>query len=358
MNFTLTPERRAMQDALDSVLEAHCDSRALHRFIDSKPDYDTALWRQLADQGALGIAVPEVHGGLGLGVVDLALAAESLGYAAAPVPLHAHWIAALTIAASEDEAQRARWLPGLASGARLATIALCESPAHWMPDTWSLPAEATVDGTKRYVPCATSADLIVVGLKGGRFGVVEARAPGVTIETLAGVDRTRPMADVRFSAARMELLPVGPGTAERIVNAGLAVLAADAFGGARRCLDMAVGYAKLREQFGRKIGAFQALRHQLANLANEVEPCRGLYWFGAYAQDKVPERASHAASLAKAHIGSRYLEAARNAIEYHGGIGYTWDYDCHIWLKRAMLDQAWLGNADLHYLRAAENAGW
>ena len=347
-----------MQDAIKSVLDERCGSRFLHGFIDSKADYDPGLWRLLRELGTPGISIPERFGGLGLGVVDLALAAEMLGYAAAPVPLHAHWLAAFAIVEAGDNAQHARWLPELAGGERLATVALCEPNSRWMPESWQMEAGRTLNGSKLFVPSPGSADLIVVGLRGGALGVVDARAPGVKVEPLAGIDRTRPMGNVHFSDAKVELLAAPSGTAARTVNAGLAILAGDAFGGASRCLEMAVEYSKLREQFGRKIASFQALRHQLANLALEVEPCRGLYWFGAYAQDQVPERAAHAASLAKAHVGTRFFEAARNTIEYHGGVGYTWDFDCHIWLKRAMYDQAWLGGADLHYLRAADGAGW
>jgi alkylation response protein AidB-like acyl-CoA dehydrogenase len=358
MNFLLTPEQQAAQDALARALKDRCTSRYLHDFIDGKADHDPHLWEVLCEMGMAGIGIPESHGGLGLGVVDMALAAEILGRAAAPVPLHAHWLAAHAISQSGDEAQRARWLPDLASGKRMASIALCEGPSGWMPEHWRISAGPALNGRKLFVPAAASADLLVVGLAGGALGVVETKAPGVEIEALPGIDRTRPMGHVQFSGAPCHALAVPAEAAVKTVNAGLAIIAADAYGGAWRCLEMAVEYAKVREQFGRKIGAFQALRHQLANLANEVEPCRGLYWYGAYAQDNNPERASHAASLAKAHVGTRFLEGARNAIEYHGGIGYTWDYDCHIWLKRAMFDQAWLGSADLHYLRAADCAGW
>jgi alkylation response protein AidB-like acyl-CoA dehydrogenase len=358
MNFLLSEEQKAMQEALARVLADRCDSRSLHALIDAKGDLDTELWRLLADQGMTGIGIAEAHGGLGLGVVDLALASEMLGRAAAPVPLHGHWLAAHAIGQSTDAAQKARWLPDLASGRKIATVAFAEDGARWMPDAWTLEGGKSLSGVKRFAPCAASADIAVVGLKGGELAVVDLHGAGVRIEALAGIDRTRPMGDLHFENAACERLAAPAGAAERTFNAGLAIIAADAFGGASRCLDMAVEYAKVREQFGRKIGGFQALRHQLANLANEVEPCRGMYWFGAYAQDSDPAQATHAASLAKAHVGQRYLEAARSALEYHGGIGFTWEYDSHIWLKRAMLDQSWLGNADAHYLRAADHAGW
>lgn len=361
MNFLLSAEQNAMQEALAGVLADRCSSRALHDFIEAKQDVDDGLWDLLCVQGIAGIGVPEDCGGLGLGVVDLALASEMLGRHAAPVPMQAHWLAAHAIAQSGDPAQRKRLLPELASGRRRATVAFCEESSRWLPEEWVLSAGPALSGTKRFVPAAQAADLAVVGLADGALGVVELRGKGVIVEPQPGIDRTRPFADLRFDAAPCERLAVGAGAAERTLHAGLAIIAADAFGGASRCLGMAVEYAKLREQFGRKIGAFQALRHQLANLANEVEPCRGMFWYGAYAQDEPGgsrERAAHAASLAKAHVGTRFLEAARQSIELHGGIGFTWDFDSHIWLKRAMFDQAWLGNADLHYLRAAEHAGW
>lgn len=366
MNFLLSAEQNAMQEALAELLGDRCSSRLLHEFIEGKQETDIELWCLLCEQGSAGIGIPEAYGGLGLGVVDLALASEMLGRFAAPVPMQAHWLAAHAIAQSGDAEQKGRWLPDLASGRRRATVAFCEEPSRWMPKDWTMGAAASLTGTKRFVPFARTADVAVVGLAGGALGIVDLRGQGVAVDPLPGIDRTRPIGELRLEGAACERLAAPEGAAAKTLNAGLAIIAADAFGGASRCLEMAVEYAKLREQFGRKIGAFQALRHQLANLANEVEPCRGLYWFGAYTQDEVQDgprdssqdRAAHAASLAKAHIGTRFLEAARQSIEYHGGIGFTWDFDSHIWLKRAMFDQSWLGNADLHYLRAGEHAGW
>jgi alkylation response protein AidB-like acyl-CoA dehydrogenase len=202
------------------------------------------------------------------------------------------------------------------------------------------------------------ASLFVVGLSGGELGLVEANASGVTRSPLEGVDRTRKLGEVRFEGAAVELLPQGKAQSAAVRDAALILLAADAFGGARRCLDMAVNYAKEREQFGVKIASFQALRHQLANMAIETEPMRGLYWYAAHAFDHVPERASYAAALAKAHLTDRYQQVARDAVEAHGGIGYTWEYDIHILLKRAMFDYAFMGAPAVHRARVADMAGW
>jgi alkylation response protein AidB-like acyl-CoA dehydrogenase len=155
-----------------------------------------------------------------------------------------------------------------------------------------------------------------------------------------------------------DLLPGGLEAAERVRQAGLVLIAADAFGGASHCLQAAVDYAKQREQFGVTIAHFQAIKHQLADMALEVEPCRALYWYAAHAFDHVPSDAARFASLAKAHICERYLVAARRAIEIHGGIGYTWECDMHFFLRRAIFDRAYLGSPSRHRSRFADLTGW
>jgi alkylation response protein AidB-like acyl-CoA dehydrogenase len=154
------------------------------------------------------------------------------------------------------------------------------------------------------------------------------------------------------------VLPEGKAAAPRVRDAGLCLLAADAFGTGKRLVDMSVAYAKEREQFGVTIGHFQALKHQLANMALEIEPARGLYWYAAHAFDHLREEAERAAALAKAHITDRAMQIARDAVEVHGGIGFTWECDVQIWFKRAIFDRAFLGIPSLHRERAAQLAGW
>jgi alkylation response protein AidB-like acyl-CoA dehydrogenase len=151
---------------------------------------------------------------------------------------------------------------------------------------------------------------------------------------------------------------MGQRYAEQVFDAGLVLLAADAFGGARRCVEMSVSYGMLREQFGRKIGSFQGVKHQIADMAVDVEPARGLSWYAAYAYDRAPQERSRAASAAKAHVCDVFMRAARQMIEIHGGIGYTWGFDAHIWLKRAQFDFACLGTPSRHRDRQARAAGW
>jgi len=201
-------------------------------------------------------------------------------------------------------------------------------------------------------------DLAIVATDAGDLALVETRDAGVSIQVRAGTDPTRPLARLRFDHAPFRPLNLSAGALPRLLDAGSVLTAADALGGAQRCLQMAVDYAKTRVQFGRPIGSFQAIKHQLANLALEVEPARALVWYAAYAWDTRAADTSRACALAKAHLADRFTSAARAAIEAHGGIGYTWEYDLQIWFRRAVFDQAYLGAPSWHRERAAQLAGW
>jgi alkylation response protein AidB-like acyl-CoA dehydrogenase len=358
MNFLLSDEQREMQNSVERYFLEQCDSQRLHRAFDDAGDHDADLWRGLCDLGVLGIAIPEAFGGMGLELIDLALVAEALGRAAAPVPFLGHVLATMAIAQSGNASQRERWLPALATGELLATVAFAESSQDWQPEQWTIGVdEATqISGAKSFVPAAAVADLIVVGLSGGRFAVVERNAQGVQVGEQDGIDRTRRLGRVTFDRSPVELLPESAGS--RIRDAALVLLAADAFGGASRCVEMAVDYAKTRKQFGTAIGRFQGLKHQIVNMATEVEPARALYWYAAHAWDHLPQQAAQSAAVAKAHLADRYLQAARDTVEAHGGIGYTWEFDLQILFKRAMFDYSWMGSPTLHRERIATLAGW
>jgi alkylation response protein AidB-like acyl-CoA dehydrogenase len=359
MNFLLSPEQLEIQSAVARFLDAECPSTRLHELFDAADGTpDPALWQGLLDLGVAALALPEEYGGMGLELVDLALVAEILGSRAAPSPFLGHVLAALAIDLAGSAEQKQRWLPALADGSLSATVALAEEGDAWQPDQWRIAAQAAITGCKQFVTHAAQADLIVVGLAGGRLGVVLAGADGLSICAQDVVDRTRPCSVVRFESSPAELLDGGIEAAERLRDAALVLGAADAYGGASRCVAMAVDYAKLRRQFGVPIGQFQALKHQLADLAVDIEPARGLYWYAAHAWDRLPEQAPRAAAQAKAHLADRYLHIARRTVEAHGGIGYTWEFDVQIFLKRAMFNHAWNGAPALHRARAATMAGW
>lgn len=360
MNFDLSEEQRLIESTLDAFLEKEFPVASVREFYDGDADLDPGLWKGLAELGVLGLHLPEAYGGAGLALLDLQCVAERLGYHATPGPFLGHALAGLAIALAGNEAQKERWLPRLASGHVVGSVAIAEPDGRWQPEEWSqaLNDDGTLTGSKLHVPAGRSADLFVVGLAGGELGLVDANAGQWTATTAKDLDHTRRVATVEFSGAKVDRLPEGTFQAERLRDAALVLLAADAVGGAQRCVELSVEYAKQRQQFGRVIGSFQALKHQLANLALDSEPCRPLTWYAAYAWDNVPEEAARAAAHAKSHVTDRYLQIARDTVEAHGGIGYTWESEVHYWLKRAVFDRTYFGGPRVHRMRAADLAGW
>lgn len=356
MKFELSEEQELLQETIRGFLEAECSLTRLREIYDNDEPFDPALWKGMCELGLAGIQIPEEYGGAGLAALDLAVVAESLGYGAAPGPFLGHSLAAAAITLGGSEAQRERWLPALASGDSLGTVAFAED-AGWQPEDWTLPSGAKLSGSKRHVLYGDVADVIVVGTAGGGLAVVEG-GTGVSAETFGGADCTRRLVELTFDSASAEPLAGGAEAAVRVRDLALVLLAADAFGGAARCVELAVDYAKNREQFGVTIGHFQALKHQLANLAVDVEPSRALYWYAGHAYDEQPEESARTAALAKAHLTERFMQAARDTVEVHGGYGFTWECEVQVWFKRAMFDRAYLGTPAVHRERAAVLADW
>ena len=358
MNFDLSEEQELLQETVRQFAANECGPTRVRAIFDGKDGHDTELWRGLLELGLGAIAIPDEYGGAGLELLDLALVAETLGAGAVPGPFLGHSLAGLALLWAGSDAQKKTWLPKLASGEVLGTIALGEGDGRWQPDEWTLAGGATLTGEKANVPYGTHADLIVVGTRGGGFALVERGARGLVAEPVDGVDRTRRLAALRFENTPCEPLPGSATAAARVRDAALVLLAADAFGGASHLLEMCVEYAKTRQQFGVTIASFQGLKHQLANMAVEIEPARGLYWYAAHAFDHVPDESERSAALAKSHLGQVYMQLARDAVEAHGGIGFTWECDVQIYFKRAMFDRAFLGTPAVHRERAAALAGW
>jgi alkylation response protein AidB-like acyl-CoA dehydrogenase len=309
--------------------------------------------------GVAGLIVPEEQGGAGMELLDLALVAEVLGETALPVPFLGHSLAILGVKLMGNEQQRSSILPILAQGDEIATVALQESDRRWSARDWTVRADGDrISGVKTIVVHANLADRMLVGLQGGSLAWVDTNAKGVEIQEVNGVDRTRPFATVTFNAARAEILNGGTGSAERLTDAAAVLLAADAFGAAIKLIDLDVAYAQTREQFGQPIGQFQAIKHTIARIGTDLETARGLWWYAAYALDHLPKEASHASSIAKAHISERAMNAARETVELHGGYGFTWECEVQMWFKRIMFDRSFLGTPEQHRERCAELAGW
>jgi alkylation response protein AidB-like acyl-CoA dehydrogenase len=362
MNFGLSEEQELLKSTIKRFLEEQCPTTRVRQIMESESGHDPTLWRGLVDLGVTGLTVPAEHGGSGLELLDLALAAEELGYAATPGPFLGNALATIALCEGGDDEQRAHWLPKLAAGEVIGTVALGEADDQWAPASYAVAAYGDkVTGAKPLVPSARAADVIVVAAiddDGPGLWVVEGGAQGIDIQALKVVDMTRPVDAVTFDATLATRLRGDAGALQRVIAAGCVLIAADAFGGSRRCLEMAVTYAQQREQFGQVIGAFQAVKHQLANMATELEPAMSLYWYAAHAFDRIRDKSERHAAMAKALLTDVYDRITRDATELHGGIGFTWEFDLHLWFRRAIFDRSFLGEAAYHRARAADLAGW
>jgi alkylation response protein AidB-like acyl-CoA dehydrogenase len=362
MDFGLSQDQVLLKDTIRRWLDAECPTTRVRAIMESETGHDPALWRGLAALGVSGLQVPPAHGGAGLDLLDVALAAEELGSACTPGPFLGAAMATAALLASDDAEAHRRWLPGIAGGEVIATVAIGEDGDQWDAAALATRAEgAALSGRKALVPAGAVADLIVVAAQdaaGPGLWLVERGAPGLDVQPLRGTDLTRRVAAMTFADTPGVKLAAGREAVDRTQDVGLVLLAADAYGGARRCLDMTARYALTREQFGQPIGAFQAVKHQLADVVTDVEPALSLWWYAAHAWDHVRDRAERHAALAKAHLTDLYDRTTRVCTELHGGIGFTWEYDLHLWFRRAIFDRAYLGTAEYHRARAADLAGW
>jgi alkylation response protein AidB-like acyl-CoA dehydrogenase len=362
MDFGLSEDQLLLKDTVKRFLAERCPTTRVREIMESPSGHDETLWQGLAELGVAGIVVPEEHGGLGHELLDLALVAEELGYAATPGPFLGSAMATVALVEGAEASLQERWLPRLASGETIGTVAFGEDGGEWHPA--HLTASVTggrLSGRKPLVPYAGVASLMIVAARDGDgpgLWLVEREVPGVEITPLAGNDLTRRLHAVSFDGAPAVPLAANRAAAGRTLDAGLILLAADAYGGARRCLEMTSTYALQREQFGQPIGAFQAVKHQLADMAAEIEPSLALVWYAAHAFDRIRGQSERHAAIVKAHMSDLYDRVTRDATELHGGIGFTWEFDLHLWFRRALFDRSFLGTASYHRARAADLAGW
>jgi alkylation response protein AidB-like acyl-CoA dehydrogenase len=359
MDFSLSEEQEMLQETVRGFVAGECPPSRLREIFDAGTGTDDAVWQGLIDMGLAGLLVPEAYGGAEMELLDLALATEVLGGGALPGPLLGHSLTCLALVSGGSDSQKSKWLPQLAEGGVIGSVALCEERDRWDPTEWNAEIDGDrLTGSKRFVPSADLAHLLVVGAKGGGLVLVEAGAPGVEIKNMGGIDQTRPIFEIHFDGAACEPLERGTEAAGRLRDGGLVLMAADSFGAATELVRMSVEYAKAREQFGQPIAQFQAVKHQLARLATDIEPTRALYWYAAYAFDHLPDESEHSAAMAKAHITDRAVAAAREAVELHGGLGFTWECDVQMWFKRAMFNRAFLGTPEVQRERCAVLGGW
>ena len=356
MHFDLTDDQRAIQSTAREFLADRYKLEEVRRLaIDDERGFTDDQWKEVIGLGWPGLSVSEEDGGQGLGVVELAVVFEQLGYALAPTPLFSTTAAALLLAAGTDEEQRARLLPSVAAGERLGTVALYDEHPLRTP----IAGEAEFDGerltaVRSFVPETGSADVFVVLATERRGFVVDAGAPGVTIEPLESLDPTRRLFKVRFDGAPAEAIEFDADRYEHAVRAIPVALAAESVGVAQRAMDMAVDYAKERKQFNTPIGAFQAVSHACAQMLLETEGARSAVLYAAWAIDNAPDEANVAASTAKAYASDAGWRVTASSLQVHGGIGFTWEHDLHFFLKRARANAALWGDARWHRERVGQ----
>ena len=324
--------------------------------METTAGYDPAVWTSLATElGVVGLAVPEALGGSGGGILEQLVVLEELGRRLVCAPYLASAVLAThTLVESADTAAQERWLPALAAGEMIATLAVAEESGRWDPTGIATTAQLDgsgwrVSGVKSYVLDGTIADLLLVAARtpdGVSLFAIEANADGVTRTALQTVDLTRKLARIEF--ARTPATPVatiggGTRTLERVLEVAVTALAAEQVGGAQVALDMAVDYAKQRVQFGRPIGSFQAVKHRCADMLLEVESARtAAYYAGWCIADDTADR-SEAVSVAKSSCSAAYVAVAAGNIQVHGGIGFTWEHPAQLYFKRAKSSEALFG---------------
>jgi len=362
MDFGLSEEQRLLEESVRRYLDTEAPITLVREIVETPTGHHRPLWQGLAELGVAGILVPEEHGGSGLTLLDAAVAAESLAWCVAPVPfLGTAVMAPIALVHSGTPEQRAQWLPKIATGETCVGVAATELlSVH--EDAGVRLEGGRLHGKALFVVDAGSADVFLVPLEGESLALVSREAAGLAIELLTTIDSTRRVGELRFEGVAAEDWIGGEGAAAegivRMLDAGRVALAADLLGASERCIEKAVEYAKQREQFGRLIGSFQAVKHMCAEMAAELEPARSLVWYAAHAFTELPLEASLMAAHAKAHLAEIGTEIARTSTEVHGGIGFTDEHDLHFWFKRVGLDRQLLGGPTALREHAARLQGW
>src|SRR5579859_1231600 len=346
MDFALTQDQKLMQESLARTLADASSLDRVRRFAGDLTDKGGDIWQALVDFGLMGVVVPEEHGGLGLTMLDAALASEVLGAAVAPVAFMGVVLGPLALMRGGTAAQQAEWLPKLASGAVMAAAAISEPIAGARDGAGVAAKDGELTGKALFVPGGLAAGLLIVADTAGGLHLVRGDAAGLTRSLMPGIDETRRLAELSFDNTPAEPLAGGPELLAALRDAGWVLVAADSLGAAQVMLDKAVAYAKERRQFDRVIGSFQAVKHMCAEMAAELEPCRSLVWYAAYAFDAEPAEASLMAAHAKALTSEVGRFVARTATEAHGGMGITDLLGLHFWFKRLGLNRQLLGGPE------------
>jgi alkylation response protein AidB-like acyl-CoA dehydrogenase len=370
VNFAFSEEQEELRTIVRQFLEAKSPESAVREQMETERGFDDAVWKQMAEQlGLQSLIVPEEFGGQGFGYVELIVVLEEMGRYLLCAPYFSTVVlAANTLIHSGDDAAKADYLPGIASGETIATLAFTEPNGRW--DESGIEATATeeggtwkLSGTKSFVLDGHTANLILVAARTGKgvsLFAVDGDAAGLTRTPLATMDQTRKQAKLELDGVEGRLIgEEGKGwdVLSTVLDLAAVALAAEQVGGAQRCLDMAVEYAKVRVQFGRPIGSFQAIKHKCADMLLEVESAKSAAYYAGWCASEMNDELPSVASLAKAYCSDAYFHAAAENIQIHGGIGFTWEHPAHLYFKRAKSSELLFGDPTYHRELLAQRIG-
>ncbi|PYT81883.1 MAG: acyl-CoA dehydrogenase [Acidobacteria bacterium] len=353
MQFGLNESQEFLRDSARKFFAAECPIAEVRRLMETDTAFDADLWSKLSEQGYTGIIFPEEFGGVGLGIVELVLLMEEAGRALLPGPFFSTVVFAGSLLDSlATKEQRRKYLAPICRGEARSTVAFCEPQGSWdLADVHLTATNGKLNGEKLFVPDAAVADWILVAARNGVF-LVDSKAPGIGIERMHGMDLTRRLYSVQFEGTPAEKLGEIAGLARPRAIATVA-LAAEMVGGMQRTLDITVEYAKTRKQFGKPIGMFQAVQHQCADMYLETESARSAVYYAAWAlQHNAPDAAA-AVSIAKLYLSDASRSVGNRGIQVHGGMGFTWESDLHLYYRRAKASETALGDATFHRERLA-----
>ena len=367
MDFDLNKPQKLLRDSAREFLARACPPARVRELMATETAHDEKLWQAMAEQGWLGLVVAEEYGGLGLGLVELAVVAEEMGRACLPGAFLSTLTAGALIARAGSAAQRAQYLEPLAAGELKASVALLEDDANWDVDSVQLKAPRadgnfSITGRKLFVPDAGIADLLIcVARDGDRLALlpVARGADGLSIKPMDAMDGTRKLYEVAFADVQVseaDALGADGDTRDALMSTfevATVALCAEMVGGMQWVLDTTVEYAKTRQQFGRVIGSFQAVQHQCADMLLLTESARSATYYAAWALTEADPSARVAVSIAKAYCSDAYREVGNRGIQVHGGIGFTWEHDLQLYYKRSKSAETLFGDATFHRERIA-----
>jgi alkylation response protein AidB-like acyl-CoA dehydrogenase len=344
MNFDFSDEQKQLRDEARKFLAEKCSPKVVRAVVDGKQAYDRELWKGLAEMGFLGVAIPEQFGGAGAGHLELCVVAEEMGRALAPVPFSSTvYLAAEAILLAGSDAQKQKWLPLIASGDAIGTLALFEGKGNPSPQAIKLSASGgSLNGVKKPVPDGVIADFAVVAARTGSSGrdtdislfLVDMKADGVEAKPLTNVDPSRGQAEVTFKNCKAEPLGAaneGWSILSQVLDRAAVLMAFEQVGGADRALEMGRDYALDRIAFGRPIGSFQAVKHMLADMYVSATLARSNCYYGAWALSTNASELPEAAAAARISATQAFQHCSKNNIQVHGGMGFTWEFVCHLY---------------------------